>query len=78
MQFTLIVEEFGVKYVGKEHALHLKQTIGDNYTVTLEWYVRQYIGITIYWDYRRRQVHLLMPNYVTKALKQFDHKIQKP
>ncbi len=25
------------------------------------------------WDYKKRQVHLLMPNYVKKALKQFQH-----
>ena len=77
MQFTLIVDEFGVKYVGKEHALHLKQTIGDNYTVKLEWDVRQYIGIILDWEYKRRQVHLLIPNYVTNTLKKFNHKLQK-
>ena len=27
VQFTLVVENFGVKYVGEEHAIHLKQTI---------------------------------------------------
>ena len=26
VQFTLIVDDFGVKYVGQEHALHLKGT----------------------------------------------------
>jgi hypothetical protein len=28
-------------------------------------------------DYKRRQVHLSMPNYVKKALKQFQHKVRK-
>jgi hypothetical protein len=32
-----------------------------------------YIGITLDWDYKKRQVHLSMPNYVKKALKQFQH-----
>ena len=27
IQFTLVVDDFGVKYVGEEHALHLKQTL---------------------------------------------------
>ena len=27
MQFTLVVDDFGVKYVGEEHAIHLKNTI---------------------------------------------------
>jgi hypothetical protein len=35
VQFTLVIDDFGVKYVGKEHALHLKQTLEENYKVTL-------------------------------------------
>ena len=30
VQFTLVVDDFGVKYVGKTHALHLKQTLKEN------------------------------------------------
>jgi hypothetical protein len=37
VQFTLVVDNFGVKYVGKEHALHLKQALEQDYTVTTEW-----------------------------------------
>ena len=77
VQFTLVVDDFGVKYVGKEHAMHLKQTLEENYTVTTEWDGRRYIGITLDWDYKRRQVHLSMPGYVAKALKQFNHTPQK-
>ena len=37
VQFTLFVDDFGVKYVGEENATHLKNTIEENYTVTTEW-----------------------------------------
>ena len=37
IQFTLVVDDFGVKYVVKEHALHLKQTLEENYKVKTEW-----------------------------------------
>jgi hypothetical protein len=77
VQFTLVVDDFGVKYVGKEHAQHLKKTLEENYTVTTEWDGTRYIGITLDWDYKRRQVHLSMPNYVKKALKQFQHTLKK-
>ena len=50
VQFTLVVNDFGVKYVGKEHALHLKQVIKENYGVTTDWAGAQYIVITIEWD----------------------------
>ena len=36
VRFTLVVDDFGVKYVGKEHAEHLKNTLEENYTVTTE------------------------------------------
>ena len=29
-QFTLVVDDFDVKYVGGKHALHLKQTLEEN------------------------------------------------
>ena len=71
------MDDFGVKYVGEEHKLHFKHTIEENYTITSEWYVRCYIGIKLDWDYKRRQVHLSMPQHVTKDPNQFNHKLQK-
>ena len=71
MQFTLVVGDFGVKYVGEEHAQLLKYTLEHHYKLTCDWTGTQYIGITLDWDYNKRQVHLSMPNYVKKALKQF-------
>ena len=73
----LAVDDSGVKYVGEEHALHLKQTLENDYSVTTEWEGRRYIGITLNWDCKRRQVHLSMPGYVKKALKQFQHIMKK-
>ena len=37
VQFTQVVDGFGVKYIGKEHALYLKHAIGDKYGVTTDW-----------------------------------------
>ena len=51
----LVVKDFCLKYVGKEHAQHLKRTLEENYAVTTEWDGKQYIGITLEWDYNRRQ-----------------------
>ena len=69
----LVVDDFGVKYVGEEHANHLKAALKEKYTVTTEWDGKRYIGITLDWDYKRRQVHISMPNYVKNALAQFQH-----
>ena len=67
------MDDFGVKYVGEEHAQHLKNTLEEHYKLTCNWTGTQYIGITLDWDYKKQQVHLSMPNYVKKALKQFQH-----
>ncbi len=65
------------KYVGKEHANHLKQAREVNYKLTCDWMGTHYIGITLDWNYTKRQVHLSMPNYVTKASKRFQHIAKK-
>ena len=49
------------------------QVLQQNYDVTADWADKQYIGTTLDWDYRRRQVHLSMPGYAKKALKQFQY-----
>ena len=57
----------------KEHAEHLLRTLRKDYTVTDDWKGEKYNGITIDWDYVKRQVHLSMPGYAKAALQQFNH-----
>ena len=33
----LLVDDFGIKYVGKEHALHLLKTLEVDYEITIDW-----------------------------------------
>lgn len=77
IQFTLVVDDFGVKYIGREHAEHLKSVLEQHYKVTTDWTGERYIGIHLKWDYAKRQVHLYMPGYVKKALLQFQHVLKK-
>ena len=50
INFTLVVDDFGVKYLEKEHTLHLKAAIEDKYKVTTDWEGKFYIGIALKWD----------------------------
>ncbi len=50
IQFTLVVDDFGVKYECKEHAQHLKNTLEEYYKLTCDWTGTRYIGITLDWD----------------------------
>jgi hypothetical protein len=37
IQFTLVVDDFGVQYVGKEHAQHLIDELEADYRVYKDW-----------------------------------------
>ena len=76
--FTLVVNDFGVKYEGIEHAKHLEAVLTQYYEVTTDWTGTRYVGIChLHWDYQKQQVHLYMPGYVQKALLQFHHVLRK-
>ena len=60
--FALVVDDFGVKYVGEEHAKHLLDILLANYEVVHEeWGGTKICGITLKWDYIRRTCKLSMP-----------------
>jgi hypothetical protein len=53
IQFTLVVDDFGVKYVGKEHAAHLITVLQQHYETSIDWTGSLYCGITLTWDYEK-------------------------
>ena len=75
IQFSLIVDDFGVKYVGKEHADYLLSSLRKDYKkVTADWTGSLYAGITLDWNYNERWVDTSMPGYVGKLRQRFNHK----
>ena len=75
--FSLIVDDFGVKYVGEEHAEHLIASLQSLYKITIDWSGTKYCGLTLAWDYDARTCHMSMPGYVKKALERFQHPAPK-
>ncbi|KAK1740972.1 hypothetical protein QTG54_008224 [Skeletonema marinoi] len=73
IRFSLVVDDFGVMYQGREHAEHLESVLKLHYPVKSEWDGKRYIGIFLDWDYTNRKVHLSIPGYKERALKQFNH-----
>ena len=67
ISFTLIIDDFGVNYVGKENADHLINILKEHYEVAEDWEGTKYCGITMDWDYIKRQVYLSMPGYCYEA-----------
>ena len=75
--FTLVVDDFAIKYTKKEDVQHLINTIQKDYNITVHWDATKYIGLTVEWDYTNRKVYLHMPGYLDKALLRFKHKMSK-
>ena len=71
--FTLYVDNFGIKYVGKKHGDHLMYILSEHYTISHYWTGSRYLGMEINCDYTNREVHLSMLSYVRDDLKCFHH-----
>ena len=67
------MDNFKVKYVGKEYARHLLSVIKAHYEISEEWESKTYVGLTFDWDYKKRRVRVSMPGYVDHGLIQFKH-----
>ena len=73
VSFTLCVDYFGVKCVGKEHAEHLMSFLKSKYKISADWKGERYLGLDLDWDYKKQEVQLSMLSYVTDALRRFNH-----
>jgi hypothetical protein len=73
ISFTLVVDDFGVKYVGKEHIDHLNWCIKQKYEFTEDRTGDLYCGIKLNWDYHARMLDILMPGYIKKVLQKYKH-----
>jgi hypothetical protein len=67
--YSLVIDDFGVKYIGKEHVQHLLQTVQKYYKCFFEPEGERNCGLTIKWDYPGKKVHIVMPFYLENALK---------
>jgi hypothetical protein len=76
--FSLVVDDFGISYVGQEHAPHIIQAIETDYDFTKDWSGTLYCGITIKcWNYKARTAELSMPGYIPNALHKYQHPAPK-
>ena len=73
ISFTLVVDDFGVKYIGEEHAQYLLDTLNKDYKTSHDWDGTRYLGLTLEWDYIQRLAHVSMPGYCEKTGQRFNH-----
>jgi hypothetical protein len=75
--FSLIVDDFAVKYVGNHHADHIINSLLQSYELTTDWEGKVYSGMSLKWDYKNRTCDLSMSGYVSNVLSKFQHDAPK-
>ena len=73
IKFSLVVDDFGVRYIGKQNADHLLNAIQEHYQVSTYWEGQRYCGISIKWNNQKQVVDLSMPGYIQATLHRFQH-----
>jgi hypothetical protein len=71
---NLCVDNFGNKYIGREHLQHLYDALQkETYDIVEDWTSNLYCRITLIWNYEKHHVDLAMPAYVMKQLTKYSH-----
>lgn len=71
--FSLVVDDFGVRYTSRADADHLITTLESTYKVSTDWTGSHYCGLTLRWDYTARTCDISMPGYIERALLRFQN-----
>ena len=69
--FSLVVDDFGVKYCQRDDVDHLLGVLSQHYVCTTDWTGTRYCGLTLDWDYNARTCDISMPGYIERALQRF-------
>jgi hypothetical protein len=77
ISFSLIVDDFVVKYAGKHHTDHLRDALLRRYELTTEWEGKVCSRMSLKWDYKNRTCDISMPGYVANILSKFQHDAPK-
>ena len=64
ISFTLVVNDFGVSYVNKADIEHPEVALKKHYPMIVDWAGNIYIGITLDWNYTKRERRSSMSGYV--------------
>jgi hypothetical protein len=70
--FSLVVDDFGVKYKRKEDVRHLAEVLKSKYIVKEDWTGRSYVGFQIDRDEGDGTITISMPGYIDDAIKRFN------
>ena len=73
IKLCLVLDDFGIEYVGKKHAEHLATTLKKYHNITEDWEGKKYAGIDLKWDYEKRTCQATMDGYILDLRNKFQH-----
>ena len=71
--FTLFVNYFFVRYDREEHAKNLVTSLSKHYTISRDWEVKIYMGMTLEWGFKTYYIRVSIIDYIVEALIRFRH-----
>ena len=71
ISFTLIVEDFGIKYTDTADLNHLMAAVRETYVATIDTSGTLYCGLILKWDYITKQVDISMSGYVNQTIQSY-------
>ena len=73
VQFFLIVDDFGIEYVGKKHADHLAKILKQYHNISEDWEGKKFAGIDLNWNYKKRTCRATMDGYILDLRTKYGH-----
>ena len=58
------MDNFGVKYIGKDNAIHLIDSLKEDFTISEDFTGGLYCVINLKWDYNKRTLDISMPGFI--------------
>jgi len=77
ISFTLVVDDFGIKWKNKDDLNHLITSLEKKYNMKTDMDAKQYVGIDLKWDYHQRTLICSMDDYIDTALQELQHVMPK-
>ena len=69
--FSLVVDDFGVKYVNRDDVNYLANTLRQINEITMDWTGSKYLGITVDHDYHAEEIAISMPQFIVNLLDKY-------
>ena len=74
----LIVDDFGIEYVGGKHTHHFRQVLQEHYEISKDWKGEKFASIDLEWTYapphNDRTFRLFIKGFIEIILTWFGHK----